>query len=82
VSERLSLDGSEKKQAKSGNRLAKETERDCDYRRRFAEGLVLEYLAKLREGEEKRYLRRKNAVEPSDGAFYTLREQRSNHVPT
>jgi hypothetical protein len=28
VSERLSLDGSEKKQAKSGNRLAKETKRD------------------------------------------------------
>ena len=47
-----------------------------------AETKVLEYLAKLREGEERRYLRRKNAVEQLGGAFYTLREQRSNYVPT
>jgi hypothetical protein len=47
-----------------------------------AETKVLEHLAKLREGEAKSYLRRKNAVEQLGGAFYTLREQRSNYVPT
>jgi putative transposase len=47
-----------------------------------AEAEVLEFLAKLRQKKEKWHLRRKNAVEQLDGAFYTLREQRANYVPT
>jgi hypothetical protein len=47
-----------------------------------AEAEVLGYLAKLRLKKEKWHLRRKDAVKQLDGAFYTLREQRDNYVPT
>ena len=47
-----------------------------------AEAEVLTFLAKLRLKGEKWALRRKEAAKHLDGAFYTLREQRGNDVPT
>jgi hypothetical protein len=47
-----------------------------------AEAEVLAFLAKLRLKGEKWAQRRKEAAKHLDGAFYTLREQRGNHVPT
>jgi len=47
-----------------------------------AEAEVLTFLAKLRLKGEKWALRRKEAAKHLDGAFYTLRKQRDNYVPT
>jgi REP element-mobilizing transposase RayT len=47
-----------------------------------AEAEVLTFLAKLRLKGQKWALRRKAAARHLDGAFYTLREQRGNYVPT
>jgi REP element-mobilizing transposase RayT len=47
-----------------------------------AKAEVLTFLAKLRLKGQKWALRRKEAAKHLDGAFYTLREQRGNYVPT
>jgi REP element-mobilizing transposase RayT len=47
-----------------------------------AEADVLTFLAKLRLKGQKWALRRKEAAKHLDGAFYTLRKQRDNYVPT
>lgn len=47
-----------------------------------AEAEVLRYLSKLRLKGQKWALRRKEAAKHLDGAFFTLRKQRDNYVPT
>ena len=47
-----------------------------------AEAEVLRFLGKLQRKRDKWALRRKEAVKHLDGAFYTLRKQRGNYVPT
>jgi hypothetical protein len=47
-----------------------------------AEAEVLRFLGKLQRKRDKWALRRKAAVRHLDGAFYTLRRQRGNYVPT
>jgi REP element-mobilizing transposase RayT len=46
------------------------------------EAEVLRFLGKLQRKRDKWALRRKEAVKHLDGAFYTLRAQRGNYVPT